>query len=212
MRKSGDGQAPRARPALEPEKNRQPNSPVRRRPIIIAALLVAALLVAWGIYHRVHTKTASAPREGAARGETPPVPVVAGVVTTKDVPIYLDGLGTVQAFNTVTVRTRVDGQLVKVAFTEGQDVKTGDILAQIDPAPYQAQFDQTVAKKAQDEAQLANARVDLKRYADLLATESTTQQIYDTRRLSLTNWKPRRRQAAMASAKVQLDYDDSFAH
>jgi multidrug efflux system membrane fusion protein len=208
MRKSRDGQPPRARPALEPEKNHQPNSPVRRRPIIIAALLVAALLVAWGIYHRVHTKTASAPRAGAARGETPPVPVVAGVVTTKNVPIYLDGLGTVQAFNTVTVRPRVDGQLVKVAFTEGQDVKTGEILAQIDPAPYQAQFDQTVAKKAQDEAQLANARVDLKRYADLLAAESTTQQIYDTQKALIDQLEAaiKADQAAIASAKVQLDY------
>ena len=91
--------------------------------------------------------TTSSAGAAAARGQTSPVPVVEGVVATKDVPIYLDGLGTVQAFNTVTVHTRVDGQVVKVAFTEGQDVQAGDVLAQIDPAPYQAALDQAVAKK-----------------------------------------------------------------
>jgi multidrug efflux system membrane fusion protein len=207
-RESGDGQPPRARPGREADKEHQAKSPVRRRSILIAALLAAALLVAWLVYHRGHTKNSSGPGAAAARGEAPPVPVVAGVVTTRDVPIYLDGLGTVQAFNAVTVHSRVDGQLVNVAFTEGQDVKTGDILAQIDPAPYQAQFDQTVAKKAQDEAQLANARVDLKRYADLLATESTTQQIYDTQKALIDQVEAavKADQAAIASAKVQLDY------
>jgi len=171
-------------------------------------LLAAALLAAWAIYHRVFTKTLSTPGAANARAEAPPVPVVEGVVTTKNIPIYLDGLGTVQAFNTVTVHSRVDGQLVKVAFTEGKDVKTGDILAQIDPAPYQTQFDQTSAKQAQDEAQLANARVDLKRYADLLATESTTQQIYDTQKALIDQLAAtvKADEAAIASAKVQLDY------
>src|SRR5439155_47466 len=134
--------------------------------------------------------------------------VVEGVVSTKDVPIYLDGLGTVQAFNTVTIHTRVDGQLVKVAFTEGQDVNTGDLLAQIDPAPYQAALDQAVAKEAQDEAQLANARVDLQRYADLLKTDSITQQIYDTQKSMVSQLEAtvKADQAAMESAKVNLDY------
>ncbi|MFX6182769.1 biotin/lipoyl-binding protein, partial [Acinetobacter baumannii] len=77
------------------------------------------------------------------------------------------GLGTVQAFNTVTIKARVDGQLQTVAFTEGQQVKRGDLIAQLDPRPYQAAFDQAVAKKVQDEAQLGNARLDLQRYTDL---------------------------------------------
>jgi multidrug efflux system membrane fusion protein len=125
-----------------------------------------------------------------------------------DVPIYLDGLGTVQAYNTVLVRSRVDGELVKVAFTEGQDVKIGDVLAQIDPAPYQATLDQAVAKKAQDEAQLANARLDLKRYADLLATDGTTQQTFDTQKSLVDQLEAtvKADQAAIDSARVNLDY------
>src|SRR6185503_9620 len=109
----------------------------------------------------------------------------------------------VQAFNTVTIHTRVDGQLVQVVFTEGQDVKTGDLLAQIDSAPYQAAFDQTVAKKAQDEAQLANARVDLQRYADLLRTDGITQQIYDTQKALVSQLEAtvKADQAAIDSAK-----------
>ena len=91
------------------------------------------------------------------------MPVVAGKVEQKDIPIYLDGLGTVQAFNTVTVHTRVDGQLQQVLFSEGQDVKTGDLLAIVDPRPFQAALDQAIAKKSQDEAQLANANVVLER-------------------------------------------------
>src|SRR5205823_1851164 len=110
---------------------------------------------------------ASGPPGKAAGGRsTMPVPVVAGTVSTQDVPIYLDGLGTVQAFNTVTVRPRVDGQIDKILFTEGQEVHTGDMLALIDPAPFQTQLDQALARKAQDEAQLAVAQLNFRRNAD----------------------------------------------
>src|SRR6202034_1794607 len=98
---------------------------------------------------------------------------------TADVPIYLDALGTVQAFNTVNIKAMVDGPLIEVRFREGQDVKPGDVLAQIDPRTYQATFDQAVAKKAQDEALLANARIDLVRYQKLVANNYTSAQTAD---------------------------------
>jgi multidrug efflux system membrane fusion protein len=155
------------------------------------------------------------PSAGAKKGNSagadravPPVPVTAGTVAVKDVPIYLDGLGTVQAFNTVTVHARVDGALQKVHFEEGQDVHAGDLLAQIDPDPFQTQMDQAIAKKGQDEAQLANARVDLQRYADLLAKEGVTQQVYDTQKALVNQLEAaiKADQAVIANAKVQLDY------
>jgi membrane fusion protein, multidrug efflux system len=107
-----------------------------------------------------------------------PVPVTIASVERADFPAYLFGLGSVQGLNTVVVRTRVDGQINKIAFQEGQLVKEGDILAEIDPRPYQAAFDQAVAKKAQDEAHLANAKLDLHRYVSL--GEFATKQQTDT--------------------------------
>jgi multidrug efflux system membrane fusion protein len=186
----------------------EPKPPARRKPAIVVAVLVIAALVGWAVYHRLRSDTTSSTGATAARGQSLPVPVVEGVVSTQDVPIYLDGLGTVQAFNTVTIHTRVDGQLVKVAFTEGQDVNAGDLLAQIDPAPYQAALDQAAAKKAQDEAQLTNARVDLQRYADLLKTDSITQQIHDTQKALVSQLEAtvKADQAALESAQVNLDY------
>src|SRR5579863_5164810 len=135
--------------------------------LLIAAVLVVLVVpaVAWSI-HRHNAATSAA----ASRNSTQaPTPVVLGKVVRKDVPIYLDGLGTVQAFNTVTVRARVDGQVMKVAFVEGQDVRAGDLLAQIDPAPFQAQLDESIAKKAQDQAQLSIAQLTLDRDKELLA-------------------------------------------
>ncbi|MGO8953861.1 MAG: efflux RND transporter periplasmic adaptor subunit [Rhodomicrobium sp.] len=116
---------------------------------------------------------------GHRRGEQI-VPVVAEKVRTANVPVYLNGVGTVQAFNTATVRTQVSGRLIDVPYTEGQEVKEGDVLAIIDPALYQAAYDQAVAQKAKDEALLANARLDEKRYADLVKTNAATQQQADT--------------------------------
>src|SRR6201996_8894464 len=111
-----------------------------------------------------------------------PVPVLAATPRIQDVPVYLEGVGTVKALNTVTVRAQVDGKLIAVNFVEGQDVKAGDVLAEIDPAIYQAQYDQAVAKKAQDEAQLANAKIDLQRYMQLATAKAGSAQQADTQR------------------------------
>jgi multidrug efflux system membrane fusion protein len=131
-----------------------------------------------------------------------------GTVASKDVPIYLDGLGTVQAFNTVTVRSRVDGQLQSLAFVDGQEVKAGDALAQIDPKPFQTQVNQAIAKKAQDEALLANARIQVKRDADLLASKIFAQADYDTQEATVNQLVAavQTDQAAVDSSQVQMNY------
>ena len=126
--------------------------PVRSQGRYLLAGL-AILIAAWGGYvgwqHHARAKLAAA----TASAPSPAIPVSVATAQRRDVPIYLTGLGTVQAFNTVTVKTRVDGELVKVAFTEGQDVRAGDLLAQIDPRPFQAAYDQAVAKKGAGRSQ-----------------------------------------------------------
>src|SRR5947207_2870163 len=125
--------------------------------IIIGLIFLVIGAISWYAIKKRRSATPANAPGGARMGQMGPVPVVGGVVARKDVPIYLDGLGTVQAFNTVTVRVRVDGQLQKIAFIEGQDVHSGDLLAQLDPEPFRAQVEQNEARKRQDEAQLANA-------------------------------------------------------
>ncbi len=192
-----------------PPTNGEPPSPgqasVLKQIVIFAACVLVLALIVLFVRHR----SAVADRKAAGVGRTnAPVQVVAGVVAKKDMPIFLEGVGTVQAFNTVTVRPRVDGQVEKIGFTEGQEVHAGDVLAQIDPAPYQTALDQTAAKKGQDEAQLANARVDLGRYKDLLANEGVTQQQYDTQKALVDQLAAtvKADEAAIESAKVQLAY------
>ncbi len=143
----------------------------------------------------------------ADRPRTPaPIPVKLASVEKADFPVYLTGLGTVQGFNTVVVRTRVDGQIDRIAFTEGQVVREGDLLAQIDPRPFQAALDQAKAKKAQDEANLANANLDLQRYTKL--GEFATRQQTDTQRSTVQQVTAliAADDAAIANAQTQLDY------
>jgi multidrug efflux system membrane fusion protein len=140
----------------------------------------------------------------------PAVPVVAGAAQAQNVPVYVRGLGTVQAFQTVTVRTRVDGQITKVLFTEGQEVKTGDPLFQIDPRPFQATLEQAQAMKTRDEAQLKGAQLDLERYQKLLPTGFQTRQQYDQQIATVDQLKGSiaADQAQIDAAQLNLQYAD----
>jgi membrane fusion protein, multidrug efflux system len=183
-----------------------------KRSLFVIAGCLLLVLSWWSCHHGTDTAQSSPSTGGGRRsgagGPGGPVPVVAGKVEQKDVPIFLDGLGTVQAFNTVTVRPRVDGELTQVLFREGEDVKTGDLLAVVDPRPYQAAMDQAVAKKAQDEAQLGNAQVVLKRNTELLARKVLDQQTFDTSKFTVEQFQAtvQADQAAIDNAKTQLDY------
>jgi multidrug efflux system membrane fusion protein len=188
--------------------------------VIVLLLIVAAGVAAWrfwpppfGLFSASNapaTADGAAPRRGGRRGGGLPnqtVPVVAGDVTREDVPVFLEGVGTFQAPNTVTVRAQVDGTLVEVAFREGQDVKAGDILARIDPATYQAQYDQAVAQKAQFEAQLANANRDYDRYQRLAKNDYGSQQQAETAKATVAQLEAQVRYygALIDQAKATLD-------
>ncbi len=173
----------------------------RRLRLVIAVVLTgAAIACAW--YFTGQLAASSEKQAVPAKA----IPVTAGVAVTSDVPIYLPALGTVQAFNTVTVRARVDGQLDKVAFTEGQVVKQGDLLAQIDPRPFQSALDQAKANLAKDDAMLRNAKLDLQRFVNL--GEFATKQSVDTQQALVRQLEATLQadQAAIESAQVQLDY------
>jgi membrane fusion protein, multidrug efflux system len=183
---------------------------------LIAGLVIAAVV---GVYYMPQ---AQQPRQlqggskGGQRGATAssdPVPVIAIPAKLADVPVYLDGVGTAKALNTVTVRSQVDGKLIKISFTEGQDVDKGYVLARIDPVTYQAAYDQTIAKKAQDEAQLANARLDLDRYTRLAATNAVNKQQLDTQKAMVAQLEAQIKldQAAIDNARQILSWTDVIA-
>jgi len=172
--------------------------------VAVIAAVSAAGYFGWQRYHQAQeAATAAANAKKSARNA---VRVTIAPVQKSDFPVYLTGLGTVQGFNTVQVRTRVDGQIDKIAFTEGQLVKQGDLLVEIDPRPYQAALDQAKAKKAQDEANLANANLDLQRYTKL--GEFATKQQTDTQRSTVQQLTAQiaADDAAIANAQTQLDY------
>jgi multidrug efflux system membrane fusion protein len=175
----------------------------RTRVVLFGVGSLFALAIALGGVLQSGRSTAAAPARAPQA-----IAVDTAVATDADVPLYLGGLGTVQAFYTVTVTPRVDGELTKIGFTEGQTVKPGDFLAQIDPRPYQAALDQAVATKDKDAAQLANAQHDLERYITLAPENFTSKQILDTQRALVAQLAAQIKgdQAAIDSAKTNLDY------
>ena len=150
---------------------------------------------------------AGTPAGGPPRGRVA-IPVTSAEAAVTDVPILLDALGTVQAFNTITVVPQVTGRITEIAFTEGQEIKAGDVLVRLDPRAFQATLDQTVATKAQREAQLANARLDLQRYQQLMRINGASQQTLDTQRATVAQLEAQVQydQATIDNAQVQLDY------
>lgn len=178
-------------------------SSARRRTVSIAI----ALLIVGGVAYIIWSLFQQKASTERARPDLP-VPVLAASPRIEDVPVYLDGVGAVRALNNVTVRAQVDGKLLLVKFKEGQDVKAGDVLAEIDPAIYQAQYDQAVAKKAQDEAQLANARLDLARYQQLALSRAGSAQQADTQKATVAQLEAlvKSDQAAIDNAQATLGY------
>jgi multidrug efflux system membrane fusion protein len=177
---------------------------MRRKRLIQTALL--AVVLAGGIGLALMAKSAS--KSPAAATEPPPVPIVAGTVAQHDVPIYLTGVGTVVAYNTVVVRSQIQGQLVSINFTEGQTVHAGDLLAQIDPRPYQAQIEQLTANRDRDQAQLTNALANLDRYNSLAQKGDATPQLLDTQKAQVSQLQNavKSDQALIDAANVQLSY------
>jgi membrane fusion protein, multidrug efflux system len=169
---------------------------------VLLIAVVAGGYYGWSRYRAGQEAAAAANTKKAA----PAVRVSIAPVQKSDFPVYLTGLGTVQGFNTVTVRTRVDGQIDKVAFKEGQMVNQGDLLVEIDPRPYQASLDAAKAKKIQDEANIANANLDLQRYTKL--GEFATKQQTDTQRttVQMLTAQIAADDAAIFNAQTQLDY------
>jgi membrane fusion protein, multidrug efflux system len=174
--------------------------------VLLIAALAAAGYFGWQRFHGPDATAKTGNAQKSAASAPPAVRVTIAPVEKADFPVYLTGLGTVQGFNTVVVRTRVDGQIDKIAFKEGQLVKQGDLLAEIDPRPFQAALDQAKAKKAQDEANLANANLDLQRFTKL--GEFATRQQTDTQRSTVAQLTAQiaADEAAIANAQTQFDY------
>jgi multidrug efflux system membrane fusion protein len=176
-------------------------SMTRFRIIALGSVLAAVAIALW---------LDAGHKSAAAATDKAPKAIAVDIVqaTQADVPIYLQGLGTVQAFYTVTVTARVDGELQKIGFTEGQTVHKGDLLAQIDPRPNQAAFEQAVATKAKDAAQLANAKRDFERYTVLQPQDLASKQTVDTQRAMVDQLTAQLQvdQAQIDNARTQLDY------
>jgi multidrug efflux system membrane fusion protein len=193
----------------------------RRRNLLVVALalvVAAAGIGAWVYYDKTRSGEAAAQpqaKPGKGRGgkagkggDGGPIPVGASTAQAGDIPIYLSGLGTVVPMRSVIVRSRVDGELVRVNFNEGQYVKEGDVLAQVDPRPFQVQLDQAEGQLIKDQALLANARIDLERYRTLFQQDSIAKQQVDTQAALVQQYEGavRTDQALVDNARLQLSY------
>jgi membrane fusion protein, multidrug efflux system len=194
-------------PALFPEADAERARGTRRRWLWITAFAAAGLVVYLIFSRGGHGKSAAGKADkGAAAARA--IPVTAATARSGDLGVYVNGLGTVTAINTVTVRSRVDGQLVKVAFREGQFVHQGNLLAEIDPRPFQVQLIQAEGQKAKDEAALRNARIDLERYKVLIQEDSIPRQQLDTQAATVNQFEAavKTDEGQVESAKLNLVY------
>jgi multidrug efflux system membrane fusion protein len=177
-----------------------------KKKVFILAALVTGVVAAGGLFYRLHVR----PLEEAAAAPTPaaPVPVVAATVSQHDVPVYLVGVGTVIAYNTDVVRAQIQGQIISINFTEGQKVHAGDLLAQIDPRPYQAMIDQYTGQLQRDQAQLVNAQANFTRYTNLGDKGWATPQLVETQKAQVGELQGaiKTDQALIEASKVQLSY------
>src|SRR5246127_5387746 len=173
-----------------------------KKTMMISGSFLAVTVVAAGLLYFAYPKAKAAP------APPPPVPVVAGTVTQHDVPIYLTGVGTVIAYNTDIVRAQIQGQIISINFTEGQTVHAGDLLAQIDPRPYQALIDQYTGNLERDQAQLVNAQANLTRYTTLGDKGWATPQLIETQKAQVGQVQAaiKADQALINAAKVQLSF------
>ncbi|TYL89461.1 efflux RND transporter periplasmic adaptor subunit [Bradyrhizobium rifense] len=174
--------------------------------IVISAAVSAVVIASAGLLHLTHLDPLQ--KAAAAPAPAPAVPIVAGTVARHDVPIYLTGVGTVIAYNTDIVRAQIQGQIISINFTEGQQVHAGDLLAQIDPRPYQALIDQYAANLERDQAQLANARANQARYNQLGDKGWATPQLIETQNAQVSQLQAaiKADQALIDAAKVQLSF------
>src|SRR5882757_4638005 len=201
-------------PRLHPPCGERPppleSSTMRKATLIVVASIAAAGFLA-ACSHSSSSQDSSAKKGTGKRGkmaETGPIPVTVATVAKQDMPVYLNGLGSVVAFNTATILAQVSGQLVAVPFKEGDEVAKGALLAQVDPRPFQATLDQAIAKKAQDAAALVSAKLDLKRYQDLLPDGYVSGQQVDQQKavVDADAALVQADQASIESARVQVSF------
>src|SRR6204780_4142329 len=204
----------------EPPSPKPPAEKSKKRGIIWALFLViVAGVTGYAVWRAGQPQAFTQPGQGQGKGRGKgrggfnggglgPVPVVTAKVKKADVPVYLDGLGNVIAFYTVTVKSRVDGELMKVNFNEGDLVQKGQVLMEIDPRPYQVQLDLAEGTLAHDQALLTNAKLDLERYKTLLAQDAVPKQQLDTQVALVAQYEGniKQDQANIDSAKLNLDY------